>query len=86
MQVYVPSDKEGVVKSMKGHDFERLSTYQESMILKNIGDKVVRAHDLTSFAAFVWLVGDEEDVMLDAKKARAEFKVEVEADEEEKKE
>ena len=86
VQVYVPSDKEGVVKSMKGHDFERLSTYQESMLLKNVGDKVVRAHDLTSFAAFVWLVGDEEDVMLDAKKARAEFKVEVETDEEEKKE
>ena len=87
VQVYVPSDKEGVVKSMKGHDFERLSTYQESMILKKIGDKVVRAHDLTSFAAFVWLVGDEEDVMLDAKKARAEFKVEVvETDEEENKE
>jgi len=78
VQVYVPSDKNGILKSIKGDDFERLPTYYQSTMLRAIGDKVVRARDLMSFAAYVWLIGDKEDVMRDGHRARDEFIVEVE--------
>lgn len=77
-QTYVPSDKNGVLKSVKGDDFSRLSTYHAHSMLRKVGDKVVRAKDLMSFAAFVWLIGDADDVKRDAMRARDEFKVEVE--------
>ena len=78
VQVYVPSDKNGVIKRLQGQDFERLSTYSQHVLMKNVGDKVKRARDLSSFAAHVWLIGEEEAVMHDAKRARDEFIVEVE--------
>eukprot|EP00536_Pseudo-nitzschia_multiseries_P004668 jgi/Psemu1/253808/estExt_Genewise1Plus.C_790038 len=78
VQTYVPSDKNGIVKSLAGHDFERFPTYNAHVMLRNVGDKIIRAKDLMSFAAFVWLIGDAEDVQRDAQLAREEFKVEVE--------
>ena len=57
-QTYVPSDKNGVLKSVKGDDFSRLSTYHAHIMHRKVGDKVVRAKDLMSFAAFVWLIGE----------------------------
>ena len=78
VQVYVPSDKDGILKSVKGNDFERLPTYHDSLMLRKIGEKVVKAKDLMSFAAYVWLVGDADDVKRDAARARDEFSVEVE--------
>lgn len=83
VQVYVPSDKNGIVKSFQGHDFSRFSTYNDSMLLKRIGQKVTKARDLMSFAAFVWLIGDEDDVLREAKLARDQFKVEIKDDDEE---
>ena len=83
VQVYVPSDKNGVIKSLQGHDFERLSTYSQSVLFKNVGDKVIRARDLNSFAAHVWLIGEEAAVMQDSKRAMDEFIVEVEECEDE---
>lgn len=80
VQVYVPSDKNGILKSVRGGDFDRLPTYHESIMLRKVGDKVVKAKDLMSFAAFVWLIGDEEDVKRDAMRARDEFEVEIEAE------
>lgn len=79
LQVYVPSDKAGILKSVSGNDFERLPTYNDSVMLRKVGDKVVRARDLMSFAAYVWLIGDADDIKRDAHRARDEFKVEVEA-------
>mmetsp|Transcript_53489 Transcript_53489/g.113601 ORF Transcript_53489/g.113601 Transcript_53489/m.113601 type:complete len:571 (+) Transcript_53489:188-1900(+) len=79
VQTYIPSDKNGILKSVKGDNFERLPTHHESVMLVGVGDKVVRATALMSFAAFVWLIGDAEDVKRDAMAAREEFKVEVEA-------
>lgn len=79
VQTYVPSDKNGILKSVQGDDFDRLPTYHNSVMLRKVGDKVVRARDLMSFAAFVWLIGDAEDVKRDAMRARDEFKVEVES-------
>ena len=78
IQVYVPSDKEGILKSVKGADFDRLSTYHEHAMLRKVGDKVVVARELMSFAAFVWLIGATEEVRKDAMRARDEFVVEVE--------
>jgi len=78
VQTYVPSDKNGILKSVQGNDFERLPTYHASSMLRKIGDKVERSTSLMTFAAFVWLVGDVDEVKRDAMRARAEFKVEVE--------
>lgn len=78
VQVYLSSDRNGIVKSVKGSDFKRLPTHQESIMLCKIGDKVSKANSLLSFAAYVWLVGDADDVKRDAKQARDEFIVEVE--------
>mmetsp|Transcript_38249 Transcript_38249/g.67131 ORF Transcript_38249/g.67131 Transcript_38249/m.67131 type:complete len:95 (-) Transcript_38249:184-468(-) len=78
VQTYVPSDKNGILKSVQGDNFERLPTYHASIMLREIGDEVVRASSLMSFAAFVWLIGDAEDVKRDAMRAIDEFKVEVE--------
>ncbi|KAL3896876.1 MAG: hypothetical protein SGARI_007053 [Bacillariaceae sp.] len=81
VQSFIPSDKNGVLKSLKGDDFDRLSTYHDSIMLKNIGDTVRRAKDIMSFAAYVWLIGDDEEaVMRDATLAREEFIVEVAGD------
>mmetsp|Transcript_1650 Transcript_1650/g.2643 ORF Transcript_1650/g.2643 Transcript_1650/m.2643 type:complete len:581 (-) Transcript_1650:12-1754(-) len=80
-QVYVPSDKNGILKSVTGDNFERLKSYSSHAMLKKVGDKVKRAKDLMSFAAYVWLIGDEEDVMRDAQCARDEFIVEVDEEE-----
>lgn len=81
VQSFIPSDKNGVLKSLKGDDFDRLSTYHDSIMLKNIGDTVRRAKDIMSFAAYVWLIGDDEAaVMRDATLAREEFIVEVAGD------
>jgi hypothetical protein len=49
-------------------------------MLKNIGEKVNPAKDLMSFAAYVWLIGDPEDIRRDANRARDEFFVDVELD------
>jgi len=78
VQCYIPSDKNGILKSIEGDDFDRLPTHNCHIMLRKIGDKVVRARDLMSFAAYVWLIGDDEDVKRDVKRAREEFKVEVE--------
>lgn len=75
---FVPSNKEGILKSVKGDNFDRLATYNSHAMLRNIGDKVVRATDIMSFAAFVWLIGKDEDVKRDVERARNEFEVEVE--------
>jgi hypothetical protein len=48
-------------------------------IMRTVGDKVKRSTDLISFAAFVWLIGDGEDVRRDAMQAIHEYKVEVES-------
>jgi len=47
--------------------------------MRTVGDKVKRSTDLISFAAFVWLIGDGEDVRRDAMQAIHEYKVEVES-------
>mmetsp|Transcript_54006 Transcript_54006/g.80200 ORF Transcript_54006/g.80200 Transcript_54006/m.80200 type:complete len:554 (-) Transcript_54006:173-1834(-) len=78
VQTYIPFDKNGILKSVEGDDFERLSTYNAHVMLRKVGDKVERARDLLSFAGFVWLIGDADDVKRDAMRAREEFKVEVE--------
>lgn len=83
VQAFIPSDKNGTLVSIKGHDFDRLPTYHDSVMLRNIGDKVVRARDIMSFAAYCWLIGEENQVLHDAKLARDEFVVEVEPDDEE---
>jgi len=81
VQAFVPSDKNGILVGIKGGDFDRLPTYHDSVMLKKIGDKVVRARDIMSFAAYCWLIGeDSEAVLRDAKLAREEFMVEVEMD------
>lgn len=79
---YVPSDKDGILKSVKGDDFERLSTYHDHVMLHKVGQKIARATFIMSFAAHVWLVGDAEDVRRDVMRARNEFMVEVEEDDE----
>jgi len=84
VQAFIPSDKNGILVDIKGADFDRLSTYHDSVMLKNIGDKVVRARDIMSFAAYCWLIGEEEAVLRDAKLAREEFIVEVEEGTDEK--
>jgi hypothetical protein len=78
LQAYVSADKEGIIKSLNGHDFERLPTYNNHIILKNVGEKVKPARDLMSFAAYVWLIGELDDIRRDANRARDEFFVEVE--------
>lgn len=83
--VFVPSDKEGIIKSIKGDDFKRLGTYDSCQMLKGVGEHVVRARDLLSFAGFVWLIGDMEVVERDSLLAREEFVVEVEDNSEEEK-
>ena len=79
VQAFIPSDKNGTLIGIKGGDFDRLPTYHDSVMLKKIGDKVVRARDIMSFAAYCWFIGDEDEVLRDAKLARDEFVVEVEA-------
>lgn len=76
--VYVPSDKEGIVTKIEGADFERLPTYYAHAQLAQVGKRVTKSKELASFAAQLWLRGDPEDVLRDAKRARAEFKLEVE--------
>lgn len=80
VQAFIASDKSGVLKSIKGGDFERFGSYHDHIMLKNVGDQVVRAKDIMSFVAYVWFIGDEDDVKRDAKLAREEFVVEVESD------
>jgi len=76
---YVPSDRAGVLKSIEGEDFDRLKTHYDHLLLAEVGKPIKRATDLTSFAAQVWLVGDDaEEVKCDVMRARDEFKVEVE--------
>ena len=76
--VYVPSDKEGIVTKIEGYDFSRLPTYYAHSQLAEVGKPIKKSKDLASFAAQVWLRGDPADVERDAKKARDEFRVEVE--------
>mmetsp|Transcript_32577 Transcript_32577/g.68496 ORF Transcript_32577/g.68496 Transcript_32577/m.68496 type:complete len:181 (+) Transcript_32577:1344-1886(+) len=78
VQSFIASDKSGVLKSIKGDDFARFGTYHDHVMLKKVGDKVVRAKDIMSFTAYVWFIGDDDDVKRDAQKAREEFIVEVE--------
>jgi hypothetical protein len=78
-QAYVPSDKAGIIKSVTGDNFDRLTSYHSHTIMRTVGDKVKRSTDLISFAAFVWLIGDGEDVRRDAMQAIHEYKVEVES-------
>lgn len=84
VQAFIPSDKNGILVGIKGADFDRLSTYHDSVMLKKIGDEVVRARDIMSFAAYCWLIGEDEAVLRDAKLAREEFTVEVEVGTDEK--
>ncbi|KAL3798149.1 hypothetical protein HJC23_005710 [Cyclotella cryptica] len=76
--VYVPSDKEGIVTKIEGSDFERLPTYYAHAQLAQVGKRVSKSKELASFAAQLWLRGDPDEVLRDAKRARAEFKLEVE--------
>ncbi|EJK54127.1 hypothetical protein THAOC_26312 [Thalassiosira oceanica] len=79
VQCYVPSDRSGVLKSMRGEDFDRLGTHHAHLLLQKVGEPITRATDLNSFAAHVWLVGeDAEEVRRDVMRARDEFRVEVE--------
>lgn len=78
VQVYVPSDKDGILQSIKGDDFQRLPTHNDHTVLRKPGDKIVKARDLMSFVAYVWLIGEDADVKRDTQIARDEFKVEVE--------
>lgn len=78
IQAYIASDKSGILTAMEGDDFERLPTYNAHSMLRKVGDRIVRARELMSFAAYVWLIGDADDVKRDALRARVEFQVEVE--------
>lgn len=78
IQAYVSADKTGILKNYHGDDFERLPTYNSHIILKNIGEEVKPARELMSFAAYVWLIGQPEDIRRDANRARDEFFVDVE--------
>uniref|UniRef100_A0A7S4I5S5 ATP-grasp domain-containing protein n=1 Tax=Odontella aurita TaxID=265563 RepID=A0A7S4I5S5_9STRA len=80
--VFIPSDKAGTVKSMKGTDFDRLGTYNAHVMMVELGQKVKKSTDLLSFAGYCWLIGSEEDVERDTKSARGEFVVEVEEQQE----
>ena len=76
---YVPSDRVGVLKSIEGEDFDRLETHHGHLLLLKVGKPIKMSTDLMSFAAHVWLVGDDaEEVKRDVMRARDEFKVEVE--------
>ena len=75
--VYVPSDKTGILRSYTGDDFKRLPSYDDHVILGEVGKPIKRAVDLMSFAGFVWLVGTQEQIERDANDARDNFKVEV---------
>lgn len=75
--VYIPSNVEGVCSKIEGEDFERLPTYYAHSQLAEVGKSVTKSKELASFAAQLWLVGAPEDVERDAKRARDEFKVEV---------
>ena len=77
--VYVPSDKEGIVTKIEGADFERLPTYYAHSQSAEVGKSVTVSKELASFAAQVWLVGPPAEVDRDAKRARDEFKLEVES-------
>jgi len=75
--VYVPSDKNGIVRSYTGDNFERLPSYDDHVMLAEVGKPIKRAVDLMSFAGFVWLVGTQEQIDRDSRAARDNFKVEV---------
>ena len=75
--MFIPSDKDGILTKMSGEDFERLPTYYAHALSARIGGRVRKSRDLASFCAHLWLTGEPEDVERDAKKARNEFKVEV---------
>jgi biotin carboxylase len=77
LHVYIPSDKNGIVTKMEGEDFERLPTYYAHSLIAAVGKQVKQSKELASFAAHLWLIGEPEDVERDAKRARAEFNVEV---------
>ena len=62
---------------MEGEDFERLPTYYAHSLIAAVGKQVKQSKELASFAAHLWLIGEPEDVERDAKRARAEFNVEV---------
>eukprot|EP00546_Thalassionema_frauenfeldii_P009199 CAMPEP_0178922006 /NCGR_PEP_ID=MMETSP0786-20121207/15894_1 /TAXON_ID=186022 /ORGANISM="Thalassionema frauenfeldii, Strain CCMP 1798" /LENGTH=532 /DNA_ID=CAMNT_0020596283 /DNA_START=173 /DNA_END=1771 /DNA_ORIENTATION=- len=78
--VYIPnnSKKSGILKSYKGDDFERLPTYDSHEVIKHVGKPIEKSISIMSFPAFVWLIGDEEQVAKDSVAARNEFIVEVE--------
>lgn len=78
LQVYLSADKTGILKKFHGDDFERLPTYNSDMKLKRFGEYVGPARQLNSFAAYLWLIGDQEDIRRDANRARDEFFVDVE--------
>lgn len=76
--VFIPSDKDGILTKMSGEDFERLPTYYAHALSAKIGSKVTKSKAISDFCAHLWLTGEPEDVERDAKRARSEFKVEVE--------
>ena len=78
LQVYLSADKEGILKKFHGDDFERFPTYNSDMKLKRSGENIGPARQLNSFAAYLWLIGDKEDIRRDANRARDEFFVDVE--------
>jgi len=79
-QVYVPSDKTGTLQSVTGDDFSRLPSYDDHMMLCEVGKPVKRSVDLMSFAGYVWLTGTQEQIERDAADARDNFKVEIKVD------
>mmetsp|Transcript_12764 Transcript_12764/g.26878 ORF Transcript_12764/g.26878 Transcript_12764/m.26878 type:complete len:570 (-) Transcript_12764:202-1911(-) len=75
--VFIPSDKDGILKSMSGENFERLPTYYDHALSAKIGKRVRKSKEIGSFCAHLWLTGTTEEVQRDAERARAEFIVEV---------
>ena len=82
VHVFVPSDKNGILKSVQGDNFDRLQTYDDSAMLVKIGSEIRRSNNIMSFAYYVWLIGEDEEVKRDAQKARDDFIVEVETNDE----
>mmetsp|Transcript_19005 Transcript_19005/g.28922 ORF Transcript_19005/g.28922 Transcript_19005/m.28922 type:complete len:549 (-) Transcript_19005:143-1789(-) len=77
--VYIPnnSKKAGILKSYTGDDFDRLPSYDSHEVIKYVGKRIEKSVSIMSFPAFVWLVGDKEQVEKDTIAARDRFIVEV---------
>jgi len=76
-QVFIPSDKNGILVGYTGANFDRLKSYNDHIMLCEKGKRVKRAQDLTSFAGYVRLIGTQDQVEMDSESARSGFVVEV---------